>query len=72
MVVMFCLLGVFLGADAGGLEDENNILDPTSSLGVFLRRCILAFNLLSFEVQLLLNIKLYLFGKIVVSDLVYI
>ncbi|CAM8948506.1 unnamed protein product [Rhodiola kirilowii] len=47
------LRGVFGGPDVGGLEDENNYLDPTSSLGVFLRRCILAFNLLSFEYVIL-------------------
>ncbi|CAM8951634.1 unnamed protein product [Rhodiola kirilowii] len=55
------LRGVFGGPDVGGLEDENNYLDPTSSLGVFLRRCILAFNLLSFEgvCHLLTSINLY-------------
>uniref|UniRef100_A0A7N0RJI6 Anaphase-promoting complex subunit 5 n=1 Tax=Kalanchoe fedtschenkoi TaxID=63787 RepID=A0A7N0RJI6_KALFE len=59
---LFSILRGVLGApDAGGLEDENYFLDPTSSLGVFLRRCILAFNLLSFEgvCHLLTSINLY-------------
>ncbi|KAI6697132.1 hypothetical protein NL676_017251 [Syzygium grande] len=52
---------VLAGQDAGVVEDDQIILDPNSNLGIFLRRCILAFNLLSFEgvCHLLTNISLY-------------
>lgn len=45
----------------GNLDEEQIILDPSSSLGLFLRRCILAFNLLSFEgvCHLLTNLETY-------------
>ncbi|KAE8731206.1 hypothetical protein F3Y22_tig00002840pilonHSYRG00651 [Hibiscus syriacus] len=33
----------------GVIDDDQVILDPNSNLGMFLRRCILAFNLLTFE-----------------------
>ncbi|XP_024008130.1 anaphase-promoting complex subunit 5 isoform X2 [Eutrema salsugineum] len=33
----------------GFVQDDQIILDPNSNLGMFVRRCILAFNLLSFE-----------------------
>lgn len=44
------VLGILGGPESGALEDEQVILDPASNLGMFLRRCILAFNLLAFEV----------------------
>ncbi|KAI4308123.1 hypothetical protein L6164_031229 [Bauhinia variegata] len=52
------ILGV---PDSGVVEDDQIALDLNSSLGIFLRRCILAFNLLSFEsiCHLLTNIGIY-------------
>ncbi|GMI77048.1 hypothetical protein like AT1G06590 [Hibiscus trionum] len=49
------------GPDSGVMDDDQVILDPSSNLGVFLRRCILAFNLLTFEgiCHLLTNIGIY-------------
>ncbi|KAB2613314.1 anaphase-promoting complex subunit 5 [Pyrus ussuriensis x Pyrus communis] len=43
------------------MRDDQVILDPNSNLGMFLRRCILAFNLLSFEgaCHLLTSIGMY-------------
>ncbi|KAL0002282.1 hypothetical protein SO802_016063 [Lithocarpus litseifolius] len=53
--------GILGGPESGALEDEQVILDPASHLGMFLRRCILAFNLLAFEgvCHLLTNIGVY-------------
>ncbi|KAK7809558.1 anaphase-promoting complex subunit 5, partial [Quercus suber] len=53
--------GILGGPESGALEDEQVILDPASNLGMFLRRCILAFNLLAFEgvCHLLTNIGVY-------------
>ncbi|KAM1461736.1 hypothetical protein ACFXTO_046878 [Malus domestica] len=53
--------GILGGPEAGVLEDDQVILDPNSNLGMFLRRCILAFNLLSFEgaCHLLTSIGMY-------------
>ncbi|GKV15440.1 hypothetical protein SLEP1_g26231 [Rubroshorea leprosula] len=53
--------GILGGLDSGVVEDDQIILDPNSNLGLFLRRCILAFNLLSFEgvCHLLTNIGIY-------------
>ena len=54
-VVKFYLcffVGILGGPDSGVMEDDQLILDPNSNLGMFLRRCILAFNLLTFEVFL--------------------
>ena len=42
--------GILGGPEAGVVEDDQIILDPNSSLGMFLRHCVLAFNMLSFEV----------------------
>ncbi|KAG5247249.1 anaphase-promoting complex [Salix suchowensis] len=41
--------GILGGLDSVVMEDNQVILDPNSNLGLFLRRCILTFNLLSFE-----------------------
>ncbi|XP_050227164.1 anaphase-promoting complex subunit 5 [Mercurialis annua] len=41
--------GILGGSDSVHMEENQVILDPSSFLGMFLRRCILAFNLLSFE-----------------------
>ncbi|WVY90510.1 hypothetical protein V8G54_036024 [Vigna mungo] len=45
----------------GAVEDDQVILDMNSNLGIFLRRCVLAFNLLSFEglSHLLTNLGIY-------------
>ncbi|PON52066.1 Anaphase-promoting complex subunit [Parasponia andersonii] len=53
--------GILGGPEAGVVEDDQVILDASSNLGMFLRRCILAFNLLSFEgvCHLLTNIGMY-------------
>ncbi|XP_010522058.1 PREDICTED: anaphase-promoting complex subunit 5 [Tarenaya hassleriana] len=53
--------GILGNLDTGVVQDDQIILDPTSNLGMFVRRCILAFNLLSFEAicHLLTNIGLY-------------
>ncbi|KAF4351175.1 hypothetical protein F8388_024206 [Cannabis sativa] len=53
--------GILGGPEAGVVEDDQVILDPNSNLGMFLRRCLLAFNLLSYEglCHLLTNIGIY-------------
>ncbi|KAL4364485.1 hypothetical protein AHAS_Ahas07G0010800 [Arachis hypogaea] len=53
--------GILGGPDSGAIEDDQIILDLNSNLGIFLRRCVLAFNLLSFEgvCHLLTNIGIY-------------
>ncbi|KAJ9707253.1 hypothetical protein PVL29_002305 [Vitis rotundifolia] len=55
------LRGILAGLDSGVVEDDQIMLDSNSNLGVFLRRCMLAFNLLSFEgvCHLLANIGTY-------------
>lgn len=55
------LRGVIATADGAHLEDDQIFLDPNSHLGVFLRCCILSFNLLTFEgvCHLLTNISTY-------------
>ncbi|GAB2242835.1 hypothetical protein Droror1_Dr00019610 [Drosera rotundifolia] len=55
------LRGIVGGSDSGVIEDDQISLDPCSNLGKFLRRCILAFNVLAFECvcHLLSNIELY-------------
>lgn len=53
--------GIIGGPDSGDIEADQVILDANSNLGIFLRRCILAFNLLPFEgvCRLLTNIGIY-------------
>ncbi|XP_059656236.1 anaphase-promoting complex subunit 5 isoform X2 [Cornus florida] len=55
------LRGILGGPDSSFVDDDQIILDPTSNLGIFVRRCLLAFNLLSFEgvCHLLSNIGMY-------------
>ncbi|RZC54226.1 hypothetical protein C5167_013081 [Papaver somniferum] len=55
------LQGVLGGPESSGVVDDQIILDPSSHLGIFLRRCLLAFSLLSFEgvCHLLTNIETY-------------
>ncbi|XP_074576741.1 anaphase-promoting complex subunit 5 isoform X2 [Curcuma longa] len=43
------LRGVLSGPEGSSMEDEQIYLDPNGHLGIFLRCCILAFNMLSFE-----------------------
>lgn len=43
-------LGVLGGSYSNDIDDDQISLDPSSNLGMFVRRCLLAFNLLSFEV----------------------
>ncbi|ONK74465.1 uncharacterized protein A4U43_C03F6560 [Asparagus officinalis] len=53
--------GVLATPDGAHVEDDQIFLDPNSHLGVFLRCCLLAFNLLAFEgvCHLLTNIGTY-------------
>ncbi|XP_016537856.1 anaphase-promoting complex subunit 5 isoform X1 [Capsicum annuum] len=55
------LRGILGGSDSNVMDDDQIILDPSSNLGVFVRRCLLAFNLLSFEAvcHLLTNVATY-------------
>ncbi|KAJ8627544.1 hypothetical protein MRB53_020851 [Persea americana] len=55
------LRSVLANPEMANVEDDQIFLDPNSHLGMFLRRCILAFNLLSFEgvCHLLTNIGTY-------------
>ncbi|XP_042427644.1 anaphase-promoting complex subunit 5-like isoform X2 [Zingiber officinale] len=43
------LRGVLSSPEGSSMEDEQIYLDPNGHLGIFLRCCILAFNMLSFE-----------------------
>ena len=54
-------VGILGSLDSVAAQDDQIILDPNSNLGMFVRRCILAFNLLSFEVLLLFTFLLFLF-----------
>ncbi|XP_042497861.1 anaphase-promoting complex subunit 5 [Macadamia integrifolia] len=55
------LRSILGGHETSVLDDDQIILDPNSHLGIFLRRCLLAFNLLSFEAicHLLTDIGIY-------------
>ncbi|XP_039140240.1 anaphase-promoting complex subunit 5 [Dioscorea cayenensis subsp. rotundata] len=55
------LRGVLAPPEGANVEDDQIFLDPNSHLGVYLRCCMLAFNLLSFEgvCHLLTNIAVY-------------
>lgn len=55
---MLLLSGILGGPDTGAIEDDQVILDANSNLGLFLRRCVLAFNLLPFEVPYISTILL--------------
>ncbi|KAH9770639.1 Anaphase-promoting complex subunit 5 [Citrus sinensis] len=45
------LRAILGGTDLSAVDDEQVVLDPNSNLGMFVRRCLLAFNLLCFELQ---------------------
>ncbi|CAA2979095.1 Hypothetical predicted protein [Olea europaea subsp. europaea] len=55
------LRGILGGSDANVVDDDQIVLDPSSALGMFVRRCLLAFNVMSFEgvCHLLSNIGTY-------------
>ncbi|KAK1397212.1 Anaphase-promoting complex subunit 5 [Heracleum sosnowskyi] len=55
------LRGILSGPDTTVMDDDQISLDPTSNLGVYVRRCLLAFNVMSFEgvCHLLTNIGAY-------------
>lgn len=55
------LRAILGGTDLSAVDDEQVVLDPNSNLGMFVRRCLLAFNLLCFEgvCHLLTNIGIY-------------
>jgi anaphase-promoting complex subunit 5 len=57
----FDLRGILGGHDSNAVDDDQINLDPSSNLGIYLRRCLLAFNTLSFEgvCHLLTNIGTY-------------
>ena len=60
-IVLFLYEGMLGSLDSGAVQDDQIVLDPNSNLEMFVRRCILAFNLLSFEVLLLSTFLLFLF-----------
>nr|KAJ0185807.1 hypothetical protein LSAT_V11C900467260 [Lactuca sativa] len=55
------LRGILAGPETSIVDDDQINLDPNSNLGMYIRRCLLAFNILSFEgmCHLLTNIKTY-------------
>nr|XP_043636560.1 anaphase-promoting complex subunit 5 [Erigeron canadensis] len=55
------LRGILTGPETSVVDDDQINLDPNSNLGMYLRRCLLAFNILDFEgmCHLLTNIKTY-------------
>ncbi|KAK4365010.1 hypothetical protein RND71_016368 [Anisodus tanguticus] len=55
------LRGILGGSDSNVMDDDQIILDPSSNLGVFVRRCLLVFSLLSFEAvcHFLTNVATY-------------
>ncbi|KDO51872.1 hypothetical protein CISIN_1g002424mg [Citrus sinensis] len=55
------LRAILGGTDLSAVDDEQVVLDPNSNLGMFVRRCLLAFNLLCFEgvCHLLTSIGIY-------------
>ncbi|XP_058195401.1 anaphase-promoting complex subunit 5 [Rhododendron vialii] len=55
------LRGILGGPDSSVVDDDQTILDPNSNLGMYIRRCLLSFSLLSFEgvCHLLTNLGIY-------------
>ncbi|KAL7128634.1 hypothetical protein ABFS83_13G007500 [Erythranthe nasuta] len=55
------LRGILGGSDSNVMDDDQIMLDPNSNIGIFIRRCLLAFNQMSFEgiCHLLTNIGSY-------------
>ncbi|KAG8387148.1 hypothetical protein BUALT_Bualt03G0223100 [Buddleja alternifolia] len=54
-------LRILGGSDSNVMDDDQIMLDPNSNIGIFVRRCLLAFNQMSFECicHLLTNIGTY-------------
>ncbi|GER33571.1 anaphase-promoting complex subunit 5 [Striga asiatica] len=48
------LRGILGGSDSNVMDDDQIMLDPNSSIGMFIRRCLLAFNQMSFELELVI------------------
>ncbi|KAL6570503.1 hypothetical protein OROGR_000053 [Orobanche gracilis] len=46
------LRGILGPPDSNVMDDDQIMLDPNSSVGMFIRRCLLAFNQMSFEVEI--------------------
>ena len=44
------MTGILAGPETSIVDDDQINLDPISTLGMYLRRCLLAFNHMSFEV----------------------
>lgn len=42
--------GILGGSDSNVMDDDQIMLDPNSIIGMFIRRCLLTFNQMSFEV----------------------
>ncbi|KAK4493345.1 hypothetical protein RD792_017764 [Penstemon davidsonii] len=55
------LRGILGGSDSNVMDDDQIMLDPNSNIGMFTRRCLLAFNQMPFEgiCHLLTNIGTY-------------
>ncbi|KAI4325182.1 hypothetical protein MLD38_030600 [Melastoma candidum] len=60
-IFMSHIRGLLPVPDGGGSDYDQIVLEPSSNLGLFLRRCILTFNILSFEgvCHLVKNIDTY-------------
>lgn len=56
VLLIWCLFlfylssGILGGSDSNVMDDDQIMLDPNSILGMFVRRCLLTFNQMSFEV----------------------
>ncbi|XP_073022137.1 anaphase-promoting complex subunit 5 isoform X3 [Primulina eburnea] len=66
--------GILGGCDSNVMDDDQIMLDPNSIIGMFVRRCLLSFNQMSFEgvCHLLTNIGTYFgFRNMELQDLVF-
>ncbi|XP_073286204.1 anaphase-promoting complex subunit 5 isoform X3 [Primulina huaijiensis] len=66
--------GILGGCDSNVMDDDQIMLDPNSIIGMFVRRCLLSFNQMSFEgvCHLLTNIGTYFgFRSMELEDLVF-
>lgn len=50
LVLLFLSSGILGGSDSNVMDDDQIMLDPNSIIGMFVRRCLLTFNQMSFEV----------------------
>lgn len=53
------MTGILAGLETNIVDDDQINLEPNSHLGMYLRRCLLAFNILSFEVSILLQVNFH-------------